>query len=178
MLLSEVEISTRLKRIKLLITDVDGVMTDGGLYLGENEELKKFCTLDGAGIKYLLRNDIKVAIVTGRESATVERRARELGIEEVHQHALKKLPIFEALLKKYKLTPEEVAYVGDDLPDLPLLIRAGVAFAVSDAVSDVKKRAHYITKSAGGSGALREIAELILKAQNKWSQVVNGYLEI
>lgn len=177
MLLKDKELQKRLKKIKMLILDVDGVMTDGGLYLGINEELKKFNINDGTGIKYLLRQGIGVAIITGRESIAVEHRARELGISEVHQLALKKLPVFEKLLRKYGLKPEETAAIGDDLPDLPLLKRSGIAFAVANAVPEVKEHAHYITRTVGGSGAIREVAELILKAQNKWSQVVKPYLE-
>ncbi|MCD6384925.1 HAD hydrolase family protein [Candidatus Sumerlaeota bacterium] len=177
MSLSEAELKERLKKVKMLVTDVDGVMTDGSIFLGVNEELKKYNTLDGAGVKFLIRNNIKVVVITGRESPIVFRRARELGIDEVHQRALKKLPVFEAMLKKYNLSPEEVACVGDDLPDLPLLRHAGVAFAVANATDEVREHAHYVTQARGGEGALREIAELILKAQNKWSQVVNSYLE-
>lgn len=175
--LSETELNERLKNIKMLVTDVDGVMTDGSIFLGVNEELKKYNTLDGAGVKFLIRNGIKVAVITGRESPIVFRRAMELGIDEVHQRALKKLPVLEGLLTKYNLSKEEVACVGDDLPDLPLLRKAGVAIAVANAVDEVKQYAHYVTRAKGGEGALREIAELILKAQNKWSQVVKTYLE-
>ncbi len=171
------ELLKRLQKIKMLIMDVDGVMTDGGIILGVKEELKKFNVQDGSATKYLHRQGIMTAIISGRKSAVVERRAEELGITEVHQYALKKLPVFNSLLKKYGLSPEEVAYVGDDLPDLPLLKRVGVAFAVANAVEEVKAVAHYITIASGGNGAIREIAELILKAQNKWSLVVNPYLE-
>ncbi len=177
MILEKDELYARLQKIKILISDIDGVMTDGGILLGTREEMKKFNTADGAGIKFLLRNDVMVALITGRESSVVDRRARELGIQEVHQRALKKLPVFEQVLNKYSIQPEEAAYIGDDLPDIPLLKRVGVAITVADAVKEVKDIAHFITGAKGGDGAVREVAELILKAQDKWSQVVNWYLE-
>ena len=171
------ELIERLKQVKMLITDVDGVMTDGGIYLGIREELKRFHTSDGAGIKYLIHNDIIVAFITGRESSVVDRRAHELGVREVHQRATRKLPVFEELLRKYEISPHQVAYVGDDLPDIPLLKRAGLAFAVANACNEIKGMAHYVTRASGGNGAVREIAELILRAQDKWTTVVNRYLE-
>ncbi len=133
--------------------------------------------MDGAGVKYLQRAGIRVAIITGRCSGAVARRAQELGISDVHQKALKKLPVFQQLLANYNLAASEVAYVGDDLPDLPLLIRAGLPIAVANACPEVKARAMFITTSGGGKGAIREVAELILKAQGKWDRIVEGYLE-
>ena len=171
------ELKKRLQRVKMLILDVDGVMTDGGLLLGESEECKQFDTMDGAGIKYLQRAGIQVAIITGRCSGSVTRRAQELGIRDVHQKALKKLPVFQQLLANHNLVASEIAYIGDDLPDLPLLIRVGVPIAVANACPEVRARALYITKRSGGKGAIREVAELILKAQGKWDRIVEAYLE-
>jgi len=171
------DLKKHLQQVKVLILDVDGVMTDGGLLLGESEECKQFNTMDGAGVKYLQRVGSRVAIITGRCSGAVARRAQELGISDVHQKALKKLPVFQQLLANYNLAASEVAYVGDDLPDLPLLIRAGLPIAVANACPEVKARAMYITTRSGGKGAIREVAELILKAQGKWDRIVEGYLE-
>ncbi len=171
------DLKKHLQQVKVLILDVDGVMTDGGLLLGESEECKEFNTMDGAGVKYLQRAGIRVAIITGRCSGAVARRAQELGISDVHQKALKKLPVFQQLLANYNLVASEIAYIGDDLPDLPLLIRVGLPIAVANACPEVKARAMYITTRGGGKGAIREVAELILKAQGKWDRIVEGYLE-
>lgn len=171
------ELKRRLQQVKMLILDVDGVMTDGGLVLGKSEECKQFNTMDGAGIKYLQRAGIQVAIITGRCSDAVMRRAQELDIRDVHQKALKKLPVFQQLLANHNLGASEIAYIGDDLPDLPLLIRVGVPIAVANACPEVKAHAMFITARSGGKGAIREVAELILKAQGKWDRIVEAYLE-
>jgi 3-deoxy-D-manno-octulosonate 8-phosphate phosphatase (KDO 8-P phosphatase) len=167
----------KLLKIRLFIFDIDGVMTDGRIILGKSELLASFDVKDGSGIVFLRRAGICVAVISGRTSISVRRRAAELGITDVHLRALRKLPVFEKLLKKYDLKPAEVAYIGDDLPDLPVLRRVGVAFAVADAVPEVKRAAHYVTSKPGGAGAVREAAELLLKAQNKWKGVVQRYLE-
>jgi YrbI family 3-deoxy-D-manno-octulosonate 8-phosphate phosphatase len=152
-------------------------MTNGGITISEKEHIISFNVKDGSGIKYLQRSGIKVAIITGRKSLAVEKRARELNIEDVYQLALKKLTPYKEIIKKYDMKPVEVAYVGDDLPDLPVMRKVGVSFAVADAVEEVRKSADYVTKQCGGEGAVREVAEVILKLQKKWKGLVQYYLE-
>lgn len=167
----------RLVGLRLLVLDVDGVMTDGGLYFSEAGETKRFDVRDGAGIVYLNRNGVEVAVISGRKNPAVDRRCKELGILECHQGVEKKLPVFEGLLAKRGLLPEQCGAMGDDLADLPLLRRVGVSFAPSDAVEDVRTRAAVVTKAAGGRGAIREASQLILEAQGRWQTVVAPFLE-
>jgi 3-deoxy-D-manno-octulosonate 8-phosphate phosphatase (KDO 8-P phosphatase) len=156
----------RAARVRLLVFDVDGVFTDGRLYYGPGgEELKVFHVHDGQGVKRLLRQGVAVAVISGRDSAAVSRRMQDLGIAHVFQGDEDKLPIFERLLKKLTLKPEEVACVGDDLPDLPLLEAAGFAIAVANALPAVRAKAHLVTGATGGGGAVREICDLILAAR-------------
>ncbi len=156
-------------RIRLLVLDVDGVMTDGRLYLnGRGEEIKVFDVRDGYGLKRVLDAGIEVAIITGRSSEAVERRARELGITEVHQGVGGKGPFLDELLRSRSLEPASVCCVGDDIPDLPLLERAGLPVAVADAAVEVRDAAALITKRRGGRGAVREVCELILAARGLW----------
>ncbi len=164
------------KLIKLLVLDVDGVMTDGGiLYTADGEEIKRFDVQDGHGIKLFLRAGIDVAIITGRRSKVVDIRAADLGIELVYQKALKKTGAYEDILQKRQLTDAQVAVMGDDLPDLPLVRRCGLSFTVPDAVEEVKREADIITKRRGGRGAVREACEYILKAQDLWDRVTQRY---
>lgn len=161
--------------IALLILDVDGVLTDGRLYYSEaGETLKTFSTLDGHGIKLLSKAHVTVAIITGRESAMVARRAHELGIHDLHQGAHDKLSIANALLKKYSLNWKQVAVMGDDWPDLPLMTRAGFAAAPANAHAEVKARAHHVSASSGGQGAVRELCDLLLTAKGIYSKEVNA----
>ena len=163
-------------KVKLVIFDVDGVLTDGRITIGhDGREIKTFHVHDGAGIKYLLRAGLRVALLSGRSSAATEHRARELGIEEVRQGAKQKLPAFEELLRKHRLKREEVCYVGDDLPDLPVMREAGFAVAVAGAREEVLEAADYVTGLPGGEGAARELAELILRAQDKWGAIMSRY---
>ncbi len=167
----------RIKPVKLLIMDVDGVMTDGSvIYNDKGEETKIFNVRDGHGIKMLQRAGIKAALITARLSECVKHRARNLGIELVYQGAVDKAKAFEDLLEKEGLKPEETAYMGDDVVDIPVLKRAGLAIGVSDAVDEVRELVHYITIKPGGKGAVREVVELILKAQGKWDEAVRRYL--
>src|SRR6056297_1909536 len=153
-------------KIKLFITDVDGVLTDGSLILGNNgEEFKSFNSQDGMGIKLLQKNNIKVAIITGRSSKIVKNRAEELAIKEVYQGIDDKIKIFDDLLDKYFLNSNEVSYIGDDLNDLPVLNEVGLSFTVSNGVDKVKENVDYVTEKSGGKGAVREAAELILNIQ-------------
>ena len=169
-------INEKLKKIKLLILDVDGVMTDGGIIMDcEGRELKKFNVRDGHGIKILQRYGIKVAILTGRQSKVVEYRAKDLEIKDVYQGAFNKKEVFEKILKKHKLKARETAFMGDDIVDIPVLKRVGFSAAVADAMDVVKKPVDYITKKRGGKGAVREVCEMILKAQGKWQEVAAKY---
>ena len=165
----------RAKGIKLLVLDVDGVMTDGRMIYSADGELMAFHILDGHGIKLALRSGLSLAIISGRESVMLTRRARELGVQEVHQRVLDKLPVFESLLLRKGLTASQVACMGDDLLDLPLLLRAGLAVAVPGAVDEVRAAAHYVTRRPGGEGAVREAIELLLKAQGHWPAVMERY---
>lgn len=159
-------VKERAARVRLVVFDVDGVFTDGRLHYGPTgEELKVFHVHDGQGVKRLLRQGVAAAVISGRESAAVSRRMQDLGIAHVFQGDEDKLPLYERLLKQLGLVPEETACVGDDLPDLPLLERAGLAVAVANAQAQVRARAHYVTGAAGGMGAVREVCDLILSAK-------------
>ena len=164
--------------IRLVAFDVDGVLTDGAITLTDGgEQIKTFHVRDGSGIKYLMRAGLDVALITGRSSRVVERRAKELGIEYVFQGAKVKIEPYEALLEMTGLADENIAYVGDDLPDIPILRRCGLGFAVADAADEVKKAADRLTAARGGEGVAREVAEYVLKAQNKWQQILSRYMD-
>ena len=166
----------RCQAIEWLVLDVDGVLTDGGIIYADNgTELKKFHVRDGSGLKVWQLAGKRAAIITGRTSNVVAVRAAELGIDPVFQGAVDKLPAFRNVLESAGVRPEQVCCIGDDLPDLPLLRNCGLAVAVADAASDVRIEAHYVTRAAGGSGAVREIIELILQCQGAWSKVVEHY---
>ncbi len=165
-------------KTRLLILDVDGVLTDGSIVLDNNgNEYKSFHVRDGHGIKMLLHAGIGVAIITGRFSEVVERRARELGITEVHQKCLDKRAAYARLAKKYTLSDEEIAYMGDDIIDAPVMALAGLPIAVNDADEEVKKYALLVTEKRGGRGAVREVSDLILKSKGLWKKIVDGYFE-
>lgn len=156
--------------------DVDGVLTDGSIIFDEQGvETRSFNAQDGAGIKYLHRVGLKTAIITGRRSKAVEMRAGELGVTEVVQDAKDKLEAYRALLQKHRLSDEEVAYIGDDLTDLPVLGRVGFAACVPEAPQEVKSSCDYVTSRPGGKGAVRELVELILKAQGRWPEILKRY---
>jgi 3-deoxy-D-manno-octulosonate 8-phosphate phosphatase (KDO 8-P phosphatase) len=158
--------STKLKKIKLLLLDVDGVMTDGGIYYSSSgDEFKKFNSQDGYGIPKIQRAGIKVGIITGRLTTIVKRRADELGVTEVYQNYENKIVAYESIKKKLKLTDANIAYVGDDEFDLMVLKRVGFSAAPANAVSVVKKHVHYVCTRGGGNGAVREVIDLILKNQ-------------
>jgi 3-deoxy-D-manno-octulosonate 8-phosphate phosphatase (KDO 8-P phosphatase) len=170
------DIQEKLKKIKMLILDVDGVMTDGGIIMdNDGREMKKFNVRDGHGLVMIQRYGIQVAILTGRTSAVVEQRARDLRITEVYQGALNKKEVFEQILKKNNLLPEEIAYMGDDIVDIPVLKRVGFPVAVHDALDLVKKTVDYVTVNKGGQGAVREICEMLLIAQDHWTEVAARY---
>ncbi|HEY3699369.1 MAG TPA: 3-deoxy-manno-octulosonate-8-phosphatase KdsC [Spongiibacteraceae bacterium] len=166
------------RAIKLLVLDVDGVLTDGHLWYGNNgEELKAFHIQDGFGIKLLLRAGVEVAIITGRRSELVARRGAELGITHVVQGREDKLIALRALCAELNIALAEVAYAGDDLPDLSAIAAAGLGIAVANAMPAVAKHAAYKTVRSGGDGAVREICDLILQAQNKLDTILEQYLQ-
>lgn len=156
----------RLRGLRMVILDVDGVLTDGGMYYSERgEELKKFNTKDGQGVKLLHEAGIRTALVTGETTAIVTHRAAKLQIEDLYQGATDKLAIVKALLEKHGVRPEEACYVGDDTGDLEAMKFVGIAVAVADSISRVKRVAHCVTRRRGGEGAVREVCELILAAR-------------
>jgi len=169
-------VEEKIRKIRLLVLDVDGVMTDGSIWLGKTEELKRFNVHDGTGIKYLIRSGIHVAIISGRTSEAVTLRAQELEITECLQGCQKKLPSFLSLIQRLGETRETVACIGDDLPDLPLFNHSGLRIAPQDAVQEVKERADLVTIQPGGHRAVREVAEILLKVQGKWQSLLEGYL--
>ncbi|MGA2525868.1 MAG: HAD-IIIA family hydrolase [Smithellaceae bacterium] len=169
-------IKEKLKDIKLLILDVDGVMTDGRIIMDDDgREMKNFDVRDGHGLKIIQRYGVKVALLTGRESEVVQHRARDLEIKEVYQGALNKKDVFEKILLKHNLPATAVAFLGDDIVDIPVLRRVGFSAAVADALDVVKKSVDYITNNRGGHGAVREICEMILQAQGKWAEIAAKY---
>jgi 3-deoxy-D-manno-octulosonate 8-phosphate phosphatase (KDO 8-P phosphatase) len=173
--------ATLAKGIRLVGLDVDGVLTDGGIYLGATDaapvELKRYHIQDGLGIRFLRDAGIIVAIVTGRVSESVRLRAEELGIHDVVQdpHA-RKLPAFLSILRRHGIAPSEAAFIGDDYPDLAILRVIGLPVAVENAVDDVKEIAKVRLKRAGGDGAVREFTELLLRARGEWRTIVERYV--
>jgi 3-deoxy-D-manno-octulosonate 8-phosphate phosphatase (KDO 8-P phosphatase) len=166
----------RAKFIRLLLLDVDGVLTDGRIvYDGAGRELKFFDIKDGHGIKLLQQAGLEVGILSGRRSPALRLRAKELGIRLLRQRVLDKGKALEAILNKKRFRAEQICFVGDDLVDLPVLARVGLAVAVADSVEDVKASAHYITRHPGGQGAVREVCDLILKAQGKWKAATQKF---
>lgn len=162
----------RAKKIKLFATDVDGVLTDAGMYYSNlGDELKKFNTRDGMGIRLLQEAGIITAIITTECLELVKRRGVKLGINEVHLGAKNKIEVLKSILPKYNVTLEETAYIGDDLNDLSILREVGLAVTVADGMKQNKAIAHYITERKGGEGAVREIAELIIEAQGKTPRI-------
>jgi 3-deoxy-D-manno-octulosonate 8-phosphate phosphatase (KDO 8-P phosphatase) len=168
----------RARGLKLMLFDVDGVMTDGTLYYSERgEELKAFNIQDGLGIKMLRQSGVEVALITGRRSRAVELRAANLGIAHVYQGAEDKRLACAELLQKLGLAAGQVGCMGDDLPDLPLFTRCGFAAAVPAAPEVVRSRAHYVTRARGGHGAVREVCEFILHAQGSLEQAIAAHLQ-
>lgn len=170
------EILERIKRIKILILDIDGVMTDGHIiYSIYGDELKFFDVQDGFGITLLRRAGIKSIIITAKKSRIVTLRARDLKVAKAYQGYMDKLKAYNHAIRKFKVKPEEVCFIGDDLIDIPVLKRVGCAVAVPNAVDEVKDQAHFITTRAGGHGGVRELCDLILKSQGKWDLVTEKY---
>ncbi len=168
----------RARSIRMLILDIDGVLTDGRLYFdAKGETLKVFHVRDGHGIKMTQRGGLEVAMVSGRRSDAAFHRARELGISRFYEGVRDKVAILEELLAALNLAPAEVAAVGDELVDLPLFHRVGLGVAVADAVPEVRAAAHWVTTLPGGKGAVREVCDLLLKAQSKWQELIHPWIE-
>ena len=171
------DILEKAAQIRLVVFDVDGVLTDGSLFLGDDgQEYKAFHSRDGLGMKMLHRSGVEIGIITARESEVVRHRMASLDIEHVYQGRLEKLPAFEDLVAKLGLSAEQAAYVGDDVVDLPVLRRAGLAIAVADAHPLVKQHAHWQTPHPGGHGAARDVCELIMEAQNTLDTQLQRFL--
>lgn len=166
----------RISKVRLLILDVDGVMTDGRIVMNDlGQEAKFFDVKDGHGLKVLMRYDVDVVLLTGRKSAVVEHRARDLGIREVHQLVWNKLAVYDEIITRRGLTDMEVAFIGDDIVDIPVMRRVGLAVAVPDAVPEARRAAHMVTTREGGRGAVREVCDLILKAKGHWKEIGEKY---
>lgn len=167
----------RARSIKLIAFDVDGIMTDGTLYLADDgQEMKGFNSLDGHGLKMLKKSGVELAIITGRTSQLVIHRARNLGITHLHQGAHDKLAVYQQLLQDLNFVPEQTAYMGDDVVDLPVMRRSGFALTVPAAPDLVKAHSHYITRREGGKGAVREACEFIMRAQGNFDTQMAAYL--
>lgn len=171
------DILEKARRIRLLIFDVDGVLTDGSLFIGDDgQEYKAFNSRDGHGIKMLMGYGIEVAIITGRTSKVVEHRMQNLGVTRVYQGQLDKLKAYDVLSEELGIAHEEIAYVGDDVVDLPVMRRAGLAIAVQDAHPLVIKHSHWQTPSPGGRGAARDVCEMLMEAQGVLDDEMSKYL--
>ncbi|MCG6975651.1 MAG: 3-deoxy-manno-octulosonate-8-phosphatase KdsC [Acidiferrobacterales bacterium] len=167
----------RAQVIKLAIFDVDGVLTNGTLFMGDDgQEYKAFNSRDGHGMKMLVANGVETAIITGRQSEVVKHRARDINIKYLHQGAQDKLPVYEQLIAELGLTPEQTAFVGDDIVDLPIMLKTGLSVAVADAHPMVKEHSHWVTPSAGGCGAAREFCEMVMFAQGNYAIEMRRYL--
>lgn len=175
--MSNQSLAQRLQGIKLIAFDVDGIMTDGGLYLSDNgDEIKRFNSLDGHGLKMLKKSGVELAIITGRTSRLVEMRAKNLGITHLYQGIEDKWSAMQELLAKLKIKPEASAYMGDDVVDLPVMRRVGFAVTVPASPQIVRDHAHYLTQREGGYGAVRETCELIMSAQGTLDGQLLPYL--
>ena len=171
------EIQSRAARIKLFLMDCDGVLTDGRIWILEGgEDQKAFHTRDGLGLELLHRAGLKSGVISGRVSSALTRRAEHLGMSYVRQGCEDKEQAFAEILAAAGVTTEETAFAGDDLNDVPLMLKAGLAIAVADASADARAHAHYVTEAPGGQGAVREAVELILKSQDKWDEALRHYL--
>lgn len=172
------EVQKRAARVKLLLMDCDGVLTDGRVWIFENgEEQKGFHTRDGLGIDLLHRAGLRSGIISGRTSTAVQKRADGLGMSFVIQGCEDKRKAFAEILDQARVENLEVAYIGDDLNDIPLMLQSGLGVAVADAAPETREHAHYVTSAAGGFGAVREVVELILKSQGRWDDLIASYIQ-
>ncbi len=166
----------RAKKIKLLLLDVDGVLTDGRIiYDSKGNNLKLFDVHDGLGVFLLRQMGIKTILITARSSKATHPRARDMRIEKIYANIVPKIKVYKKIIKNYALRDDEICFVGDDLVDIGILKQVGLPIAVSNGVPEVKRVSKYITKKRGGRGAVREVAELILKSQNKWQKALKLY---
>ena len=169
--------TTSLSQVKLLVLDVDGVLTDGRIiYTDSGEQIKQFTSRDGLGLRLLMDNGILVGIITGRISGALTHRCRNLGIDLIFDGIFNKAEALDRMARKTGIDPSAMAFMGDDLIDLPAMARAGVAIAVADAVDEVKARADIVTRASGGHGAVREICDAILKAAGLWENALKPFL--
>jgi len=176
--MAAVDLTARARRVRLLSCDVDGVLTDGRIYVAEDgRETKAYSSLDGLGMKWLERSGVTVAWITGSNAPAVAKRAAMLGISRVFQGLENKLDAWERLRVELGFEPEECAHIGDDMPDLPVIVRCGLGATVPHAPEPLKRRAHYVTRADGGAGAVRELSELILAAQDKLDDLLSAYDE-
>jgi 3-deoxy-D-manno-octulosonate 8-phosphate phosphatase (KDO 8-P phosphatase) len=175
--LSADDLDRRLAQVQLLLTDVDGVMTDGSVYVGENDEYKQFGIQDGLGLVILRRTGVKVGWLSARPSPATRRRGEELKLDFIVQQKGSKVASAEKILAEAGIDWGRLCYMGDDVVDLCMLKRAGVAIAVANAIDEAKAMAHYVTRHTGGHGAVREVVTMILKAQGKWNQIVSEFIE-
>jgi 3-deoxy-D-manno-octulosonate 8-phosphate phosphatase (KDO 8-P phosphatase) len=174
------DLQERLAKIKLLLMDVDGVLTNGRLYHvigpdGKIVEFKGFDSQDGIGLHWLRWHGIKTGVISGRVSAATAERAQQVKMTYVYQGHIEKIPILEEILADAKIDPSEVAYMGDDFTDIVIMRRVGLAIATGNARPEVKREAHYVTQAVGGEGAVREVVEMLLKAQGLWSKILQHY---
>lgn len=168
--------SQRARQLSWLLLDVDGVLTDGRLIYGaRGEELKTFDVKDGMGLGLLRRAGLKVGLLSGRKSAALKARAGELGVSFLRMDCPDKAKAFAELLAEKNLAADEVAYAGDDLPDLPVILACGLSFAPADAVAEVRDHAHFLLRASGGRGAVRELAEVLLQARGQWDELISAY---
>lgn len=177
-MLEPIDWKTRLLQVKVVLLDVDGVLTDGGIYYDPTgREIKRFHVTDGMGIELLRHAQIRVVILSGRASEALSRRAAELKITECYQGVRDKKTHIERLRKQWQLTADELLYVGDDLNDLPAFEAVGVRVAVANSAPEVKQRADYVTHCTGGNGAIREVCEWLLKTREQWEETIQTYLQ-
>ena len=170
------KLDLRMQSIELILSDVDGVMTNGGItYDNQGIETKTFHVRDGMGIKLWQRTGHRFGVITARSSHIVKLRMEELGVDYIRQGTEQKQAAAQQIITELDLQPENVCYIGDDLTDVALMKSVGMSASVVDAAEDVKKMAHYVTKSAGGTGAIRELIEMILKSQKRWNELLQGY---
>ena len=170
------KLDLRMQSIELILSDVDGVMTDGGItYDNQGIETKTFHVRDGMGIKLWQKTGHRFGVITARSSHIVKLRMEELGVDYIRQGSEQKLNAAQQIITELELQPDNVCYIGDDLTDVALMKAVGMSVSVADAAEDVKKMADYVTKSAGGTGAIRELIEMILKSQKRWNELLQGY---
>ncbi len=174
--MKKADLERRMKQVRLVVFDVDGVLTDGSILIGaDGGEIKAFNVHDGSGIKYLQRAGIGTAILSGRSSPAVDQRAKELDIPHVFQGCRFKVESLAELVNASKVSPRDMCFIGDDLPDIPVMREVGLAVSVPNARPEVKRIAHLVTRAGGGHGAVREVAERLLRAQRKWGRIVARY---